>query len=81
MCGGKFFSWVGEKNTFLKKLVVRWLAAFFKSVFFCVRAFLFIMLKVFPISFSTFPNPSFLLFEGQEIFGCGRGGLGDTTHE
>ena len=59
MCGGKIFSWVGEKNTLLKKLLAALACAFFKSVFFCVWAFLFIMLKVSPISFSTFPNEAF----------------------
>jgi hypothetical protein len=38
--GGKKFSWGGEKNTLLKKLPLALACAFFKSVFFCVRAFL-----------------------------------------
>lgn len=39
------------------------------------------MQVVSPISFSIFPNPSFLLFAGQETFGCGRDELGDRVHE
>ena len=33
--GGKNSSWVGEKNTLLKKLLSALACAFFKSVFFC----------------------------------------------
>ena len=32
---GKKFSWVGEKNTLLKKMLSALACAFFKSVFFC----------------------------------------------
>jgi hypothetical protein len=33
--GGKNSSWVGEKNTLLKKMLAALACAFFKSVFFC----------------------------------------------
>ena len=42
---GKNSSWVGEKNTLLKKLVVALACAFFKSVFFCALAFSFLLLE------------------------------------
>jgi len=39
----KSFSWVGEKNTLLKKLLVALACAFFKSGFFCALDFSFIV--------------------------------------
>jgi hypothetical protein len=46
---GKKFSWMGEKNTLLKKMLAALACAFFKSVFFCALAFLSTMMKLIEI--------------------------------
>ena len=57
MCGGKILSWGEEKNTLLKKLLVRLPCVFFKSVFFCAVAFpFFIIINEFRLFVSQLYN-------------------------